>query len=37
MGEPTVRTFAAIANSVWVVGFDTVSRITGPSDALCLP
>jgi hypothetical protein len=36
MGNPTVRDLAAIANSVWLVGFDNVSRITRAlSDALC--
>jgi len=36
MGSPKVKDLAAIANSVWVVGFDNVSKIPPElSDALC--
>lgn len=36
MGAPTVRDLAAIAKSVWLVGFDNVSQVRPAlSDALC--
>lgn len=36
MGNPSIRDLAVIANSVWVVGFDNVSKVTPAlSDALC--
>ena len=36
MGSPAVRDLAAIARSVWLVGFDNVSQVSRPlSDALC--
>lgn len=36
MGNPSTRDLAVISNSVWLVGFDNVSKVsTGLSDALC--
>ncbi|MFN8113159.1 MAG: DNA-primase RepB domain-containing protein [Solirubrobacterales bacterium] len=36
MGNPTVRDLAVIGNSVWLVGFDNVSKVSPAlSDALC--